>query len=163
MSETKKAEIREKKIRVRQELMSVLQGLSEAEWEMAIYTDGTHWTISDLLRHLVNAERGMTDLINQIRQGQDPVPADFDRERYNNRIVEKAKQKSPTELMAELVENEALFLETLAALTESDWQKKGRHASLHVLTIKEICHLIPDHEQAHLLDIQKALNAFARQ
>jgi uncharacterized damage-inducible protein DinB len=163
MSETKKAEIREKKIRVRQELMSVLQGLSEAEWEMAIYTGGGHWTISDLLRHLVNADRGMTTLINQFRQGQDPVPADFDRERYNNRIVEKAKQKSPTELMAELVENEALFLETLAALTESDWQKKGRHASLHVLTIEEICHLIPDHEQAHLLDIQKALNAFARQ
>ena len=163
MSETIKAEIREKKIRVRQELMSVLQGLSEAEWETAVYTDGSRWTISDLLRHLVNAERGMTTLINQFLQGQDPVPADFDRERYNNRIVEKAKQKSPTELMAELVENEALFLETLAALTENDWQKKGRHASLHVLTIEEICHLIPDHEQAHLLDIQKALNTFARQ
>ena len=163
MSETKKAEIREKKIRVRQKLVAVLQGLNEAEWETAVYTDGGRWSISDLLRHLVNAERGMTTLINQFRQGQDPVPADFDRERYNNRIVEKAKQKSPTELMAELVENEALFLEALAALTEGDWQKKGRHASLRILTIEEICHLIPDHEQAHLLDIQKALNAFARQ
>ena len=160
MSEAKKAEIREKKIRVRQELVSVLQGLGEADWETAVYTDGSRWTISDLLRHLVNAERGMTGLINQFRQGQDPVPADFDRERYNNRIVEKARHKSPTELIAELEENEAVYLETLAALTEDDWPKKGRHASLRIMTIEEICHLIPDHEQAHLLDIQKALNPF---
>lgn len=157
MSEAKKAEIREKKLRVRQELMTVLHGLSEAEWETAVYIQGTQWTISDLLRHLVNAERGMTNLINQFLQGNDPVPADFDRERFNKRIVEKTKDKSPAELMAELEENEAVFLETLVVITEDDWTKKGRHASLRIMTIEEICHLIPDHEQAHLQEIQQAL------
>jgi uncharacterized protein (TIGR03083 family) len=159
MSETKKAEIREKKIRVRQELMTVLRGLGESEWETAVYIEGTQWTISDLLRHLVNAERGMTNLIIEFLKGNDPVPADFDRERYNKRIVAKAKEKSPDELMAELEENEAVFLETLAVITEKDWTKKGRHASLRIMTIEEICHLIPDHEQTHLLDIQRALSS----
>ena len=60
--------------------------------------------------------------------------------------------------MADLEENETAFLETLARITEEDWTKEGRHASLRILTIEEICHLIPDHEQAHLLDIQQALN-----
>jgi hypothetical protein len=158
MSEAKKAEIRAKKIRIRQELMALLQGLSETEWETAVYADGADWKISDILRHLVNAERGMTTLITQFLQGNDPVPADFDRERYNQRIVQKSKEKSPAELMAELEENEAAFLETLTTITEADWNKKGRHASLHILTIEELCHLIPDHEQSHILDIQKALN-----
>ena len=157
MSELKKAEIREKKIRVRQALLSLLRGLSDEEWQTAVYIDDSFWSISDILRHLVNAERGMTELINHFIQGNDPVPADFDRERYNNRIIEKTKEKSPTELLAELEKNEATFLETLAAITENDWTKKGRHASLRIMTIEEVCHLIPDHEQAHLLDIQKAL------
>ena len=158
MTEAKKSEIREKKIRVRQELVGLLQGLSETEWETAVYIENNPWSISDILRHLVNAERGMTGLIAQIQQGNDPVPADFDRERYNQRTVQKTKEKSPAQLMGELEENEASFLETLATIGEDDWTKKGRHASLRILTIEEICHLIPDHEQAHIRDIQKALS-----
>ena len=161
MSEAKKEAIREKKVRVRQELLSVLQGLNEAEWETAVYAEDHMWTISDILRHLVNAERGMTGLITQFREGNNPVPADFDRERFNRRTVEKTKDKSPAQLMAELAENETAFLNVLAGLADDDWAKNGRHASLHILTIEQICHLIPDHEQDHIQHIRQALESAA--
>ena len=158
MLDMKKAALREKKVNVRRELLSVLEGLSGKEWETAVYAEDTKWTISDILRHLVSAEKGMTSLIVQFQQGNNPVPPDFDRERYNKRIVEKAKEKSPTELLAEMEENQAQFLEVLASLTDEDWQKNGRHASLNIYTIEELCHLIPDHEQNHLQHIQNAIN-----
>ena len=155
--EDKKHTIREKKVRVRQELMTFLQQLDENEWETAVYTEDAHWTISDIVRHLTNAESGMTGLITQFQQGNDPVPPDFDRERYNQRIVAKTKEKSPSELLAEMEKHHLAFLDVLDTITEEDWQKNGRHASLRIMTIEEICHLIPDHEYDHLQGIQQAL------
>lgn len=155
----KKRAIREKKVRVRQELLELLQRLNENEWETAVYAADTEWTISDILRHLVNAEKGMAGLITQFQQGNDPVPPDFDRERFNKRIVEKTKEKSPAQLMAELEVNQAAFLAALDSFTEEDWGKNGRHASLHILTIEQICHLIPDHEQTHIQHIRDVVGA----
>ena len=155
----KKRAIQEKKVRVRQELLELLQQLNENEWETAVYAEGTEWTISDILRHLVNAEKGMTDLITQFQQGNDPVPPDFDRERFNKRVVEKTKEKSPAQLMAKLEVNQAAFLAALDHLSEEDWGKNGRHASLRILTIEQICHLIPDHEQTHIQHIRDVVGA----
>ena len=157
MSDDKKATIRAKKLQIRQALLTVLQGLSEAEWETAVYAEDTHWTVSDIVRHLVNAEKGMTGLITHFQQGNNPVPLDFDRERYNQRIIQKTKEKSPVELLAEIEKNQATFLAVLDSIKEEDWQKNGRHASLRIMTIEEVCHLIPDHELTHLEHIKVAL------
>ncbi|MCB8945155.1 MAG: maleylpyruvate isomerase N-terminal domain-containing protein [Ardenticatenaceae bacterium] len=159
MSDAKKEAIREKKIRVRQELLAVLAGLGEAEWETAVYAENNEWTISDIVRHLVNAEKGMTGLITEFQQGNNPVPPDFDIERFNKRVVEKAKEKSQAELLAEFAANHETFLAVLAGLGDDDWEKNGRHASLQILTIEQICHLIPDHEQTHLAHIQQAIRS----
>jgi hypothetical protein len=49
-----------------------------------------------------------------------------------------------------------LFI-TIDNLKPEDWQKKGRHASLRILTIEEIITLIADHEKDHLKKIQHSL------
>ncbi len=159
MSEDTKEVIRAKKLRVRQDLLTVLEGLSEADWAKSVFAEDTRWTISDLVRHLLNAEKGMTGLITQWRVGKNPVPADFDRDRFNQSVVRKAKGKSPETLMAEMAGNHANFLQVLASIEEEDWEKNGRHASLRIMTIEEICHLIPDHESDHIQHIQTALNS----
>jgi hypothetical protein len=153
----KKRVIREKKLRVRRELMALLRSLSEGDWDTAVYADDNEWSITDLLRHVVNAEKGMTGLISQFQAGNNPVPADFDRERYNQSIVRKSKDKSSANLMAELEENHAHFLQVLEGIEDGDWQKNGRHASLRIMSIEEVCHLIPDHEADHLQQIRTAL------
>jgi uncharacterized protein (TIGR03083 family) len=157
MADSKKAEIREKKLRVRQELLDLLQGLSEAQWETAVYLDDQTWSITDLLRHVVNAERGMTGLITQFQQGNNPVPPDFDRERYNLSTVRKAQEKSPHQLITELETNQAQYLSALDSLADEDWGKTGRHASLRIMSIEEILHLIPHHEESHLVEMRTAL------
>ncbi len=152
-----KPEIIQKLTETRRALMAFLQGLDEAQWETAVYSEGEMWTAADVLRHLVNAESGMTGLIVQWKMGKDPVSPDFDLARFNRSVIAKAKDKTPAELLAEMETNRANLLQVIDGLAGDDWQISGRHASLRILTIEQTCHLIADHEAMHLQDLQAAL------
>ena len=154
-----KTDIIEKLNETRGALMVFLQGLDETQWETAVYSEGETWTATDVVRHLVNAESGMTGLIVQWQKGNDPVPPDFDLARFNQNAVAKNKDKTPAELLAEMETNRANLLQVIAGLEEDDWQKSGRHASLKIMTIEQTCNLIAGHEALHLKDLQAELGA----
>lgn len=154
-----KPEIIQKLNETRSALMAFLQGLNEAQWDTAVYSEGESWTAADIVRHLTNAESGMTGLIVQWQQGKNPVPPDFDLARYNKSVVNKTKDKTPTELLDLMVTNRSRLLQVIDGLEEEDWQKNGRHGSLKIMTIAEVCHLIADHEATHLKDLQAELGA----
>ncbi len=59
--------------------------------------------------------------------------------------------------MVAMEKNREDLLAFMDSLTEEDWQKKGRHGSLKIMTIEEICHIIADHEATHAADISAAL------
>ncbi|MCP4361528.1 MAG: DinB family protein [Chloroflexi bacterium] len=141
----------------RQSLLMFLQGLNVAEWHTAVQTEDAAWNVADIVRHLINAEKGMTGLIEQFQQGNNPVPPDFDRERYNRRAVEKTATMTPPEVLAALAENRTHLRQVIAGLTAEDWQKKGRHASLRIMTVEEVLQMIADHEQAHLEEMQQRI------
>jgi len=154
-----KPEIIQKLNETRAELLAFLRRLDEAQWETAVYSEGETWTAADVVRHLVNAESGMTGLIVQWQMGNDPVPPDFDLARFNKSVVARAKNKTPAELLAEMETNRANLLQVIDGLEEDDWQKNGRHASRQILTIEQTCRLIADHEATHLQDLQAGLGA----
>jgi hypothetical protein len=94
----------------------------------------------------------------QIKGGGEGVPPDFDLARWNKRVVDKLSDKRPEELLAGMAENRSALFAFMDTLDEADWDKKGRHASLQVMSIEEVCHLIADHEALHLTGIRKALS-----
>jgi len=157
MKEDMKNEIQEKLTRVRADLLAFLRDLDDEEWKTAVQTGDAGWTIADVVRHLVNAESGMTGLIEQFKMGKDPVPPDFDRERYNKSRVKKTQNVTPDQLVALMEENRNKLFEVIESLEPEDWQKKGRHASLRILTVEEVCHVIADHENQHFNEMKKAL------
>ncbi|MEM7112706.1 MAG: DinB family protein [Chloroflexota bacterium] len=162
MSE-KKVAILEKLAAARGELLAFVAGLDEEAWKTAVFASESDdplasWSALDILRHLVNAEWGMTGLMMNIQSGKGGVPEDFDRSRYNNRSVAKIVNKPPSELVASLEKNRVRLLAFIDTLSEEDWGKEGRHASLNIYTIEEICHIIADHERDHIKDIQQALS-----
>lgn len=142
----------------RQELLRVLAGLSEAEWETAVYTESSTWQVIDLLRHLTEAESSMTRLMALIRDGGVGVPDDFDLDRWNAGRIKKTLGKSTDDLLAEMAQNRANLLAFMDSLAEADWEKKGRHGSGRMMTIEEICAIIADHETTHTADIRAALD-----
>jgi len=56
-----------------------------------------------------------------------------------------------------MADSRRALLGFIDSLEESDWDKKGRHASLKIMTIEEVCHLIADHEALHLTGVREAL------
>ncbi len=141
----------------RANLFSLLHSIPDDQWETAVFSEETVWTISDIVRHLEGAERSMITLMERIRDGGEGAPSDFDLARWNASRIKKAKEKTPQELMLSMVGNRENLYRFMAALNSEDWQKKGRHGSLRIMTIEEICHIIADHEATHAQDIRKAL------
>jgi uncharacterized protein (TIGR03083 family) len=158
MSDTKAGEIKARLSQTRATLLDYLQGLTAAEWETAVQSEDARWTVADIVRHLVNAEKGMIGLIEQFQQGNDPVPPDFDLARFNQRGVQKSQEIPPPDLLAALNSNHVRLLQVIDGLAPEDWQKKGRHGSMRILTIEEVCQVIATHDNTHLTDIQNALN-----
>ena len=156
MATEKKAAIVTKLNKERATLLAFFESLDEAGWQTTVYHEDSTWTFGDILRHLVDAERGMTGLMRQWQQGNNPVPADFDLARWNHRVIQKTADKSPTELLSELRENRSNLLNFIETIQPDDWEKHGRHGSLRIMTIEEVCHLIADHELSHLNVMQAA-------
>ena len=155
MSQDKKEAIQDKLTTVREETVRVLSGLTEEQWNAPVYTDeGAEWRVIDVVRHVANSERGMTALMAQVQGGGTGVPADFDLHRWNRRVVAKQQDKGPTDLLAGMAANREALFAFMDTLADDDWAKEGRHASLHILTIEQVCHLIADHERTHIAEIR---------
>jgi uncharacterized damage-inducible protein DinB len=143
----------------RSELLETCRELDRDTWTQPVYAHGeeNEWSAMDLLRHLVWAEGGMLRLMKQIRAGEEGVPADFDLDRYNASGVRKLKEETPAELLLRLEQNRKDVLAFMDTLEEGDWEKKGRHGSLRIMTIREILQLIASHEEQHLADLRRVL------
>lgn len=157
MSDDKKRDIKDKLTAVRQETLRVVGQMTVEEWNRPAgegESEGEPWRAIDVLRHVTDSERGMTALMAQIQAGGEGVPADFDLERWNRRVVTKMQDKGPAELLADMGANRQALFAFIDTLAGDDWAKKGRHASLRILSIEQVCHLIADHERAHVQELQ---------
>jgi hypothetical protein len=156
MVSEKAAGIKEKLNETREELIDLAGELTDDQWNLAVFGEDSDWRVIDIVRHVADSERGMTNLMKQIKEGRDGVPPDFDIDRWNRRAVSKLQHKSPQELLEWMNENRMELFSFIDTLDEDDWDKKGRHASLRIMSIEEICHLIADHEHMHLLGVRQA-------
>ena len=159
MSEEKKFEIFQKLAGSRQALLSLLDDIDQSQWDLVVYSEDADWTVKDLLSHIMVSEKSMTRLVEVIKEGGEGAPEDFDLNRWNVLNVQKSGDKSPDDISAEMIVNRGHLLELLDSMPDSDWEKKGRHDSLRIMTVEEILHLIADHECDHMNDISHVLEA----
>ncbi len=99
----------------------------------------------------------MAATIENIRSGGSGVPEDFDLARWNSRTVSKMTDFSPDELSQQLARNRQRLFDLIDDLSDEDMSIRGRHASLRVMSIKEILELIANHERGHTQDIRAAI------
>lgn len=162
MTTTDKQTIKEELREAREGLYRAIAGLTDAQWQDRAYSEeGGEWRVLDVLRHIVDSERGMTALMAQVRAGGAGVPDDFDLNRWNRRVVEKMQARSLDDLTTALAQNRVALFDFIDGLADEDWDKKGRHASGYIMTIEEVCRLIAAHERAHTADILAATAATA--
>lgn len=141
----------------RRELLTLLKGLTPAQWQAPVFGEGETWTVATVVAHLAENERGMSIHVHKIRKGEPTIPDNFDLNRWNAGVIERMGEKSPEELLALLETTRAKTLEVMNTLKDEEWSLTGRHPSRGIITIEQYYETMAGHDVAHANDIRNAL------
>ena len=136
---------------------ALFAGLTDAQWQSEVYTEGETWTIRNVLSHFVTSERGLVKLFEQIRLGGSGSSEDFSIDRYNTAQQQKTKDLSSQDLLEQYKEVRSNSITWTSSLSESDLEKQGRHPFLGTTTIREMVKMLYIHNQIHYRDMKKVL------
>lgn len=140
-----------------EKLSGFFAGLTDEQWKAEVYTEGSVWTIRNILAHLVTAERAFVKLFEQIRQTGAGVSDDFSIDRYNARQQEKTKDLTPRELLEQYKSIRADMIQWVSGISDSDLEKTGRHPFLGMTTLREMIKMVYIHNQLHYRDLRRML------
>lgn len=137
--------------------VSIFSGLSDEQWSREVYTEGTTWTIRNILSHFVTSERGLLKLFEQIRQGGAGAADDFSIDRYNAAMQARTREATPQELLEEFKEVRANAIAWVSGLRETELEITGRHPFLGHTAIRDMIKMLYIHNLNHYRDMKKAL------
>jgi len=140
----------------REELLEVIGQLDTADWDRPVQSAEGGWTVKQAMLHLATSESGQIGTGKAIAAGQPTVPDDFDLNRYNNRQVEKNKDKQPAEILFGMAESRQKLLAFLDEASAEDLDKRGKHARGDVISLEQLFYRIGEHEAGHTAEIKKA-------
>lgn len=140
-----------------EKIHGIFSAFTDGQWNSEVYTEGTTWTIRNVLSHLVTSERGLLKLFEKIRQGEDGASLDFSIDRYNASMQARTQELTPNELLEQYRSVRAESIAWTSGLAESDLELRGRHPFLGVTTIREMIKMLYIHNQTHYRDMKKVL------
>jgi len=140
-----------------EKMVAIFSGLEEDQWQEEVYTEGTTWTIRNVLSHFVTSERGLIKLFEQIRQGGPGSADDFSIDRYNAAMQDRTKTATPQELIERDKEVRANAITWVSGLNESELEITGRHPFLGQTVIREMIKMLYIHNLTHYRDMKKVL------
>ena len=140
-----------------EKFVAIFTGLTDDQWQKEVYTEGTTWTIRNVLSHFVTSERGLIKLFEQVRQGGAGAADDFSIDRYNAAMQERTKGATPQELLQQYKEVRANSIQWVLGLNDSALELTGRHPFLGQTVIREMIKMLYIHNLTHYRDMKKAL------
>lgn len=138
-------------------MLSVFSGLRDDQWNQEVYTEGTLWTIRNVLAHFVTSERGLIKLFEQIRQGGAGAASDFSIDRYNAAMQERTREMTTQELLEQYRQIRANTVEWVSGLNEAELEVTGRHPFLGQTVIREMIKMLYIHNMTHIRDMKRTL------
>ena len=154
---TESAELAEKLKSEGEKFYEIFSNLTGEQWKAEVYTEGTTWSIRNVLSHFVTSERGLVRLFEQVRQGGAGAADDFSIDRYNASQQEKTKELTPQELLEQYKSVRADSVAWVLGLQEADLEITGKHPFLGPTTMREMIKMLYLHNQIHYRDLKKAL------
>jgi uncharacterized damage-inducible protein DinB len=137
--------------------ITIFSSLSDEQWNQEIYTEGTTWTIRNVLSHFVTSERGLIKLFERIRQTGEGAAEDFSIDRYNAAMQERSKEMTSQELLEQFKEIRANSVAWVGSLKEDELEIPGRHPFLGQTVIREMIKMLYIHNLTHYRDMKKVL------
>jgi hypothetical protein len=140
-----------------EKFFTLFAGLTDAQWQVEVYTEGETWTIRNVLSHFVTSERGLVRLFERIRVSGEGASDDFSIDRFNASQQQKTKDLPPQELLEQYKAVRSDSIAWTLSLSESDLEKQGRHPFLGMTTLREMIKMLYLHNQIHSRDMKKVL------
>lgn len=137
--------------------LEMFRSLRPEQWEITVYTDGSAWTIRQLLAHFVTAEDGFLALIDDVLAGGEGSPSNFDINRFNEVKVAAVGNEHPDHLMLRYEQIRQETIEVVKNLRAEDLELVGRHPYLGTASLSEIIKLIYRHNQIHQRDFRRLI------
>lgn len=131
--------------------------LSEEDWTKEVYTEGTTWSIRNVLSHFVTSERGLVKLFERIRTTGEGAADDFSIDRYNAAQQERTKNLTPAELLEQYKQVRAESVTWVSRLKEEELEIQGRHPFLGQTVIREMIKMLYIHNQLHYRDAKRTM------
>ena len=132
--------------------------LKDENWEITVYTEGSEWTVRNVLAHFVSAEQGFIRLFKDILAGGKGAADDFDIDRYNAKQQELIKDASRQELVKFFQAGRFEMISLVGSLSIEDLQREGRHPFLGLTTLAEMIKMVYRHNQIHHRDLRKLID-----
>lgn len=139
-------------------LLALFETLTDAQWQLTIYTDGAVWTIKDLLAHQVSAEREFQRYGRDILAGGTGAPEDFSINDFNNAAVVSMADRTAADLLAALSAVRQATIELVATIEDADFARQGRHPFFGLISIEDMFKLIYRHNMMHTRDLRRTLD-----
>jgi hypothetical protein len=150
-------EITEKLKSEGEKFVGIFSALTAEQWQAEVYTEGTTWTIRNILSHFVTSERGLVKLFEQIRQGGSGAADDFSIDRFNESQQKKTQDLPVAELLELYKSTRAETVTWVSSLQESELEITGCHPFLEITTLREMVKMLYIHNQIHYRDLKKVL------
>jgi hypothetical protein len=125
-------------------------------WDLVVYTEGSSWSVRQILAHIVASESSMTRLVKDILAGGRGTPEDFELDAYNERKVDGLSPATIEELLDQYALLRSETANLVRRMSMDDLAKTGRHPFLVIASLEEIVKMFYRHNQIHLRDIRRA-------
>ena len=137
--------------------VSFFQELPQQGWTQTVYTEGSHWTVRQILAHFVATEASIYRLIENILVGGPGAPEDFNIDVYNEWKVAALGDAVIADLIEQFKILRQKTSDLVAQMSEDDLLKTGRHPFLGIASLTDIIKLLYRHNQIHIRDIRKVV------
>lgn len=136
--------------------------ITSEQWAQQVYTEGSGWTVQQVLAHFVAAEKSLYRLITNILEGGGGSPPDFALDTYNERKVVELQEASPRELMERFVASRQETANLVRSMQPEDLARTGRHPFLGMTPLEDIIKLIYRHNGIHIREVRSKITTDRR-
>lgn len=140
-----------------EETVAFFEGLSPAEWEATVYTEGSAWDARQVLAHFVSAETEYLRVFRNVLDGGEGVDEDFSIDAFNEAEV-ALMHDTPAALIDRFRQVRAETVDLVAGMEDSDLDREGRHPFFGWDRMEKFVKLIYRHNMIHQRDIRRALD-----
>ena len=120
--------------------------------------DAGEWSCSDLICHMAEMERRYIERLERMVRLDDPEIAAFDGDSIEP--DGDLREQTAFDVMDEFAVLRRQTVYLLWSLDDDDWDRRGVHPYLGVLTVMDVAREMNEHDLSHLWQLRRLADAF---